>query len=33
MILIPATEPESLACYSGEIPDQVRDEAKTESEP
>ena len=26
MILIPATEPESLACYSGEIPDQVRDE-------
>jgi len=26
MILIPVTEPESLACFSGEIPDQVRDE-------
>ena len=26
MILIPVTEPESLACYSGKIPDQVRDE-------
>ena len=24
--LIPATEPESLPCFSGEIPDQVRDE-------
>ena len=26
IILIPVTEPESLACYSGKIPDQVRDE-------
>ena len=31
--LIPATEPESLACYPQEIPGQARDEAKTESEP
>ena len=26
LILIPVTEPESLASYSGEIPDQARDE-------